>query len=87
MRHIPSTVRPKIYREGGFDQLIRVPTPTAYEVARELARTEGLLLGASSAAVITAARIVAREVPDAVIVAICPDGGTRYLSTALFERD
>jgi cysteine synthase B len=85
MRHLPSTICPRIYREDAFDRLIRVPTETAYETARHLARTEGLLLGASSAAVIEAARIVARDRRDALIVAICPDGGTRYLSTRMFE--
>jgi len=85
MRHIPSTIRPRIYREDAFDRLIRVPTETAYDTARHLARTEGLLLGASSAAVIEAARIVARDRRDARIVAICADGGTRYLSTRMFE--
>jgi len=85
MRHIPSTIRPKIYREDAFDRVIRVPTETAYDAARRLACSDGLLLGASSAAVIEAARIVARDRRDAVIVAICPDSGTRYLSTALFD--
>lgn len=85
MRHIPSTIRPKIYREEAFDRVVRVPTEAAYDTARQLACTEGLLLGASSAAVIEAARIVARDRRDAVIVAICPDGGTRYLSTAMFD--
>lgn len=85
MRHLPSTIRPKIYREDAFDRLVRVPTETAYDTARQLARSEGLLLGASSAAVIEAARVVARDRRDAVIVAICPDSGTRYLSTRMFE--
>jgi cysteine synthase B len=85
MRHLPSTIRPRIYREDAFDHLIRVPTETAYETARHLARFEGLLLGASSAAAIAAARIIARDHRDAMIVAICPDGGSRYLSTRVFE--
>jgi cysteine synthase B len=85
MRHLPSTIRPKIYHEDGFDQCVRIPTAVAHRTARQLAQTEGLLLGASSAAVIEAARTVARDVRDAVIVAICPDGGARYLSTKMFE--
>ncbi|WP_437757463.1 PLP-dependent cysteine synthase family protein [Sorangium sp. So ce1389] len=86
MRHIPSTMRPGIYCATGFDQLIRVSTDSAYDMARKLARQQGLLVGASSAAVLTAAQEVAAGLEDGVVVAICPDSGDRYLSSNLFDR-
>ncbi len=85
MRHIPSTIRPGILRAEGLDRLVRVGTDAAYRMARMLARTEGLLLGPSSAAALLAAREVACELPEGVVVCVCPDGGTRYLSTPVYR--
>ncbi len=85
MRHIPSTIRPGIYRENGFDRLIRISTGTALELVLQLAHQEGLLLGATSAAVLAAAQIVAHELDEGMVVAICPDRGDRYTSPPLFQ--
>ena len=54
--------------------------------ARSLARSEGIFCGISSGATFAAALKVAREAPQgAVILAMLPDTGERYLSTVLFE--
>ncbi|ACY18651.1 PLP-dependent cysteine synthase family protein [Haliangium ochraceum] len=87
MRHIPSTMRPGIYHESGFDRLMRISTDTAYEMAQRVVRREGLLLGASAAAVLVAAQRVIQELSSGVVVALCADRGERYLSTRLFESD
>lgn len=62
-------------------------TSQAYEVAREIAKTDGLLVGTSSGGAIWAATQLAKrpENKGKRIVAILPDTGLRYLSTDLFE--
>ena len=85
LKHMPTAIVPAIYDPDLLDRVISVTTEEAYEMSRRLAREEGLLVGPSSGAAIAAALSLARESWEAVIVAIMPDGGLRYLSTALFE--
>ena len=62
-------------------------TDPAYDMTRRLAREEGILVGPSSGAAVCAAIQVAEEAgPDAVVVTVACDGGTRYLSTRVFEE-
>jgi cysteine synthase len=63
-----------------------VPTEAAYELAHDLARSEGLLVGNSSGAALYAAREVARRTSEGVFVMVFPDGGDRYLSSGLYHR-
>jgi cysteine synthase len=63
-----------------------VPTEAAYELAHDLARSEGLLVGNSSGAALYAAREVARRTSEGVFVMVFPDGGDRYLSSGLYRR-
>ncbi|MGY0374317.1 cysteine synthase A [Clostridium sp. JNZ J1-5] len=72
-----------------IDEIIVVSNEDSYEVTRELAKTEGLLVGISSGAAIYAAKQLAQrdENRGKNIVVILPDTGQRYLSTpALFEE-
>lgn len=85
MRHLPSTLRPKIYSEQGFDRLIRVSTRRGIEVAREMARREGIMVGITSGAVLAAAVEVASENESAYVVCFCNDSGERYLSGRLWN--
>lgn len=78
---------PKNLNRDLIDEIIAVRDEEAYQVAREVAKTEGLLLGISSGAVIHAAACLAvrPENKGKRIVVICTDGGERYLSGDLFE--
>ena len=86
LKHMPTAIVPAIYRPKELDRLLTTSTEEAYDTARRLASTEGLLVGPSGGAAVSAALRLAGELVDAVVVVILPDGGMRYLSTALFEE-
>ena len=79
---------PKALNTEIYDEIIKIENEEALETGREIARTEGVLVGISSgAAVISAKKLAERpENRGKVIVAILPDTGDRYLSTALFAE-
>lgn len=79
---------PATWDRSVCDEIIKVPDEAALEYAREMSRTEGILVGISSGAALYAAIDLARrpEFSGKTIVAILPDTGERYLSTALFEE-
>ena len=78
---------PEILDRSVIDEIIKVNSATAFEVSRQLARTEGIPGGISSGAAIAAAIEIGRkpENEGKVILAIVPSFAERYLSTALFE--
>jgi cysteine synthase len=78
---------PDVLNTSVFNEVIRVPNDKAFETSRQLARTEGLLVGISSGAATFAALEVAKrpENKGKKIVVLLPDTGERYLSTALFQ--
>jgi cysteine synthase A len=80
---IPQTLNTSIY-----DEIITVNNEDAFDTGRELARTEGLLVGISSGAAVWAATQLAKRAENAGknIVVILPDTGERYLSTPLFQQ-
>jgi len=68
------------------DEIVPVTDDEALETARELARREGIFCGISSGGTVAAALKVARQAPQgSVLLAMLPDTGERYLTTALFE--
>ena len=77
---------PDTYNAKVVDQVLTVSDDEAFEGARTLARSKGLLVGISSGAAFSAALRLARLEENAgkLIVALLPDTGERYLSTALF---
>jgi S-sulfo-L-cysteine synthase (O-acetyl-L-serine-dependent) len=86
LKHMATSIVPGIYDASLADDDIGVETEPAYDIARELARTEGILAGHSSGAALWAAGEVARRIDHGVIVTVLPDGGDRYLSTGLYGR-
>jgi cysteine synthase B len=85
LKHIASSIRPGIYDPSVHHRKIGVSTEAAYAMARRLAREEGMFVGASTGAAVWAALQVARELREGLVVALAPDGGDRYLSTALWR--
>ena len=81
---VPATMNLNIY-----DEKVEVETIEAYEAAREVAKTDGILIGTSSGAAIHAATQLAKRPENAgkTIVAVLPDTGLRYLSTNLFNEE
>ncbi len=81
---VPSVLDTKIY-----DEIIQVPNEAAFETAQALAHSQGVLVGISSGASLWAATQLAKrpENKGKTIVALLPDNGERYLSTALFPAD
>ena len=77
---------PANYDAEVVDEVMGVTDEEAFEAARTLARTEGLLVGISSGAALAAAVRLSRSMTDATgIVVLLPDSGERYLSTGLFD--
>lgn len=79
---VPDTLDTSVY-----DEVVAVADEDAFETGRELAAKEGLLVGISSGAAVWAASQLAQrpENKGKTIVAILPDTGERYLSTAMFK--
>ena len=79
---VPDTLNTKIY-----DEIITVENEDAFASGKEVAKTEGILIGISSGAAIQAAKELAKreENKGKTIVVLLPDGGDRYLSTPLIQ--
>jgi cysteine synthase len=79
----------QLYRKERFDEIVEIPKeemPETFEVARKVAREEGLLIGISAGAILYVALKKAKELGKGeTIVAVLPDSGEKYLSTTLFQ--
>ncbi len=88
LKHLPTAITPPIYDDSVPDLQIGADTDEAFDVARALARVEGLFVGPSTGAALAAALQVGRDAvaagEPAVIVAIGCDNGSKYLSTGLW---
>jgi cysteine synthase B len=80
LKHIPSAIQPGIYDPESADRVIEIRTEDAYDMVRCLAREEGYFIGISSGAAAVAARQVASELDEGVVVTLFPDAGFKYLS-------
>ena len=79
---MPETLDTKIY-----DEIITVENEDAFATGKEMAKTEGILVGISSGAALYAVKELAKREENAgkTIVVLLPDGGDRYLSTPLIQ--
>ena len=84
IRKWPEAYLPKIYDKSQVDRLEYVSQADAEEMARRLAREEGIFAGISSGGAVAVALRIAADLRDAVIVTIICDRGDRYLSTGVF---
>jgi S-sulfo-L-cysteine synthase (O-acetyl-L-serine-dependent) len=85
LKHMPSSIQPAIYDPHLADRNVVVRTEAAYEMARLLARQEGLFVGISAAAAVVATIEVARELDEGVLVTVLPDNGFKYLSERFWQ--
>ncbi len=85
LKHLPTAIVPRIWDPSLADEVWGCPTEPAYELARAVARTEGLLVGHSSGAALWAVRKLATTIQEGVVVTVFPDSGDRYISTGLYS--
>jgi cysteine synthase B len=91
LKHMATAIVPPIYDASLADRNVEMETEAAYAMAKRLARTEGLLVGISSAGAVAASLRIAEETAakgkDAVIVTILCDAADKYLSERFWEED
>jgi cysteine synthase B len=86
LKHLPTAIVPKIWDASVADEVWGAPTEPAYDLARAIASTEGLLVGHSSGAALWAIGKLAATIREGVVVTVFPDSGDRYLSMGLYGR-
>ncbi len=79
LKHMPTSIVPKIYKPENLDGLFSISTEPAWEISEELARREGVLVGHSSGANLLGAVEVAKQIKEGIVVTIFCDSGERYL--------
>ena len=84
LKNMKESYVPGLFDRHALDGVENIKDEEAFEMARRLAREEGIFAGMSSGAAMAVAARLAAEREDGIIVAILPDGGDRYLSTNLF---
>lgn len=88
LQGIGAGFKPELLDDTVYDEIMTVKDEDAYQTGREIAGTEGILVGISSGAAVWAAAQLAKrpEYAGKNIVVLLPDTGDRYLSTPLFAR-
>ncbi|MFO8016529.1 MAG: cysteine synthase A [Candidatus Woesearchaeota archaeon] len=87
LKNMKEAIVPEIYDESMIDETVMIETEDAYEMARRIAKKEGIFVGMSSGAAMHAAVEAAKKMDSGNIVVIFPDRGEKYLSTDLFEAE
>lgn len=85
LKHMGTAIVPGIYDFNIADRKISVDAEDAYQTALDVSKHEGLFVGFSAGAAIFAARKIARELDEGMIVCVLPDGGERYLSAVSWD--
>ena len=86
MKHLPTALVPAIYREDLVDENIWIQTEDAQAMVRRLAREEGILVGPSAGAAVTAALQVACDLTSGTVVTVLPDSGHKYLDFQFWDE-
>lgn len=87
VKHMASTAMvPAIYHDDLADEVLEVTSEQAFDIARCLARLEGLMVGVSAGANVAAALRVAHTLQEGVVVTILCDGAAKYLSESFWEQ-
>ncbi|HSH77784.1 MAG TPA: cysteine synthase family protein [Herpetosiphonaceae bacterium] len=87
VKHMATTPSvPGIYDPDFADDFVEIPSEAAFEMARALARVEGLLVGISAAANVAAAIEVARRIERGVVVTVLCDSASKYLSERFWDE-
>ena len=84
LKNMEDAIVPKIYDKTKIDEFIVIESEEAFEIARLLAKKEGLFVGMSSGATMLAATEIAKRISGGRVAMIFPDRGEKYLSTKLF---
>jgi len=79
LRHLPTTIVPRIYDPTLADETVSVETESAQAMVVRLAREEGIFVGVSAGAAVAAALAVAGKLERGVVVTVLPEGGSRFL--------
>jgi cysteine synthase B len=87
LKHMASAMVPAIYDPTLADEDLGVSSEDAYALVRRLAREEGLLVGISSGAALSATLTVARRLQQGVVVTVFPDGAEKYLNESFWTAD
>jgi len=87
LKHMATAMVPAIYDASLADESLSVSTEAAHRLVRRLAREEGLLVGISAGAALSATLAVARRLQTGVVVTVFPDGAEKYLSETFWTAD
>jgi cysteinyl-tRNA synthetase len=87
LKNMKESYPPGIFKPDEPAAIVNVEDDAAYEMARRLAREEGIFVGMSAGAAMKVALDEAQSLGHGVVVALLPDGGERYLSTSLFVSE
>jgi len=87
LKNMKESYAPGIFWPEEPAAIVNVDDDSAYEMARRLAREEGIFVGMSAGAALKVALDEARTLGQGTVVAVLPDGGERYLSTSLFASE
>ncbi|MEW5909433.1 MAG: cysteine--tRNA ligase, partial [Thermodesulfobacteriota bacterium] len=84
LKNMRESYRPGIFEKMRLDKKENIEDEEAFEMARRLAKSEGLFVGMSSGAAMVTAQKQAAALTEGIVVVVFPDSGERYLSTSLF---
>lgn len=84
LKNMEEAMVPAIYNKKEIDEFITIKSSAAFQMARDIAKREGIFVGMSSGAAMVAAKKLAKKIKTGRIVVIFPDRGEKYLSTELF---